>query len=57
MLYFLWQTGRFSNRKIAELFGLSYSSVSKRAGIVRKRLREEKTFKDEFDRLNALIKM
>jgi hypothetical protein len=24
---------------------------------VRKRLREEKTFKDEFDRLNALIKM
>ena len=56
-LYFLWQTGRFFNRKIAELFGLSYSSVSKRAGIVRKRLREEKTFKDEFDRLNALIKM
>ena len=42
------------------LFGLSYSSVSKRAGIVRKRLREEKTFKDEkddFDRLSALIKM
>jgi hypothetical protein len=57
MVYFLWQTGRFSNRKIAELFGLSYSSVSKRAGIVRKRLREEKTFKDEFDQLNALIEM
>ena len=57
MVYFLRQTGRFSNRKIAELFGLSYSSVSKRAGIVRKKLREEKTFKDEFDRLNALIKM
>jgi len=57
MVYFLWQTGRFSNPKIAELFGLSYSSVSKRAGIVRKKLREEKTFKDEFDGLNALIKM
>jgi len=57
MVYFLWQTGRFSNRKIAELFELSYSSVSKRAGIVRKGLREEKTLKDEFDRLNALIKM
>jgi hypothetical protein len=38
------------------LFGLSYSSVSKRAGIVRKRLRDDKIFKDEFDRLNALIK-
>ena len=36
---------------------VSYSSVCKRAGIVRKRLREGKTFKDEFDRLNALIKM
>ncbi len=40
-----------------DLFGLSYSSVSKRAGIVRKRLREEKTFKGEFDRINALIKI
>ena len=57
MIYFLWQTGRFSNREIGELFGLSYSSVSKRAGIVSKRLREEKTFQDEFDRLNALIEM
>ena len=57
MVYFLWQTGLFSNWKIAELFGLSYSSVSKRAGIVRRRLCEEKRFKDEFDRLNALIKM
>jgi hypothetical protein len=40
-----------------DLFGLSYSSVSKRAGIVRRKLREEKTFKDEVDRLNALTKM
>ena len=44
-------------RKIGELFALSYSSVSKRAGIVRKGLREDKRFKNEFDRLNALIKM
>jgi len=40
-----------------DLFGLSYCSVSKRASIVRKRLPEEKTFKDEFGRINALIKM
>ena len=57
MIYFLWQTGRFSIREIGELFGLSYSSVSKRAGMVRKRLREEKTFQDEFDGLNTLIKI
>jgi len=36
MIYFWWQTGRFSNRAIEELFGLSYSSASKYAGIVRK---------------------
>ncbi len=36
-------------------YGLSYSSLSKRAGMVRKRLCEEKTFKNEFDELNALI--
>jgi len=57
MIYFLWQTGRFSNREIGELFGLSNPSLSKRAGIVRKRLREKKRFKNEFDRLNALIKL
>jgi REP element-mobilizing transposase RayT len=33
MIYFLWQTGFFANRKISELFGLSYSSVSRRVGI------------------------
>jgi len=57
MICFLWQTGRFSNRPTGELFGLSYSSVSKRAGIVNKRLREEKTFKNEFAGLNALIEL
>jgi hypothetical protein len=37
--------------------GLSYSSLSKRAGIVRKGLSEVITFKNEFNGLNALIKM
>ncbi len=46
-----------SGNEQGDLFGLSYSFVSKRAGIVRKRLREEKAFKDEFDRFNALIKL
>jgi hypothetical protein len=57
MIHFLWQTGFFSNRKIGELFGLSFSSLRKRGDNVRKRLREEKTFQDEFDGLNTQIKM
>lgn len=51
MVYFLWQTGRFTGQKVAELFGLPYSSISRRVGIVRKRLREDKIFKDDLDRL------
>jgi hypothetical protein len=36
-------TRRFTNRKISELFGLSYSSVSRRVGIFREKLRVDKT--------------
>ena len=57
MIYVLWNTGRFTNQKVAKLFGLSYSSVSRRVSIVRNRLREDKIFKAKLDRLNALIKM
>ena len=57
MIYFLWQTGRFTNQKISGLFGLSYSSVSRRVAIFREKLRVDKTFKKEYDRISALIKM
>ena len=57
MIYMLWQTGRFTNQEIAKLFGLTYSSVNRRMGIVRKQLREDTPVKDKFDRVNALIKM
>ncbi len=57
MIYMLWQNGRFRNQEIAKLFGLTYSSVSRRVGIVRKQLREDKLVKDKLDRANALIKM
>ncbi|MBC8460660.1 MAG: hypothetical protein H8D67_21965 [Deltaproteobacteria bacterium] len=57
MIYMLWQTGRFTNQEIAELFGLTYSSVSRRVGIVREQLREDTVLKDKLDSTNALIKM
>jgi len=47
----------FHNQGIAKLFGLTYSSVSRRVGIVRKQLREDKLVKDKLDGANALIKM
>ncbi|MCJ7616143.1 MAG: hypothetical protein MUO43_06355 [Desulfobacterales bacterium] len=57
MIYFLWQTGRFTNQKISELFGMSYSSVSRRVGIFREKLRVDKTFKKKYDEISELIKM
>lgn len=57
MIYMLWQTGRFTNQEISKLFGLTYSSVSRRVGIVRKQLRKDKVLKDKLDSTNALIKM
>jgi REP element-mobilizing transposase RayT len=57
MIYFLWQTGFFANRKISELFGLSYSSVSRRVGIFREKLRVDKPFKKKYDGISMLIKM
>jgi len=57
MIYILWQTGRFTNQGIAKLFGLTYSSVSRRVGIVRKQLGEDKLVKDKLDRTNQLIKI
>ena len=57
MIYFLWQTGLFTNQKMSELFGLSYSSISRRVGIFRKKLRVDKTFKKKYDEISALIKM
>ena len=56
MIYFLWQTGRFTNQKISELFGLSYSSISRRVGIFREKLCVDKTFKKEYG-ISALIKI
>jgi len=52
MIYFLWQIGRFTNRKISELFGLSYPSVSRRVGIFRKKLRVDKIFKKKYDEIS-----
>ena len=57
MIYMLCQTGRFTNQEIAKLFGLIYSSVSRRVGIVKKQLRDDKVLKEELDRPNVLIKI
>ncbi|OEU64207.1 MAG: hypothetical protein BBJ57_08800 [Desulfobacterales bacterium PC51MH44] len=55
MLYLLWHSGLYTNRQIGELFGLSYSSVSSRAAIARKSIREDVTLQKKVQQLNDLI--
>jgi len=57
MLYVLWNSGIFTNQQIGELLGLSYSSVSRRASMVRKSIQKDKILLNKVQDLNALIKV
>ena len=57
MLYLLWHSGLYTNQQIGELFGLSYSSVSRRAALARKRIREDATLQRKIQQLSDLIKL
>ncbi len=57
LLYFLWKTGRFSNKEIGSHFGLSYSSVSQRAKIMNLKIPKEKRLQDQYDSLKSQIKV
>ena len=56
-IYFLWQTGRFSNAEIGEQFGLTYSSVTRRVDVLRNRLENEDLFKGWYEGLKSRIEV
>jgi len=53
LIYLLWETGLYKNREIGDLFGLTYSSVSRRAAIVRNRIARDNKFKKQFKQLKS----
>lgn len=57
LLYLLWETGRYKNREIGNLLGLSCSSISRRANITRERLKKSKRLKKTLNRLKSIIKV
>ncbi len=57
LIYLLWQTGRFSNSEIGEQFGLTYSSVTRRAGAFQKRWEKEKELKSKYEKFKSQIKV
>jgi hypothetical protein len=38
LIYLLWEDGRYRGQEIGDMFGLGYSSVSRRAGMIKVRM-------------------
>jgi len=57
LIYFLWERGVYKNHEIGELFGLGYSSVSRRANILESRLKQDKKLQGKYAEFKSLIKI
>lgn len=57
LIYLLWKTGLYKNHEIGELFGLTYSSISRRVNITRSRTSNDSKFKQQFKQLKSQITM
>ena len=57
LIYLLWQSGLHPNQKIGQIFGISYSAVSKRAKIFQTKIRNDKATREKFFWIQSQIKM
>jgi hypothetical protein len=56
LLYLVRQMGVLTDNQLGVMFGLGYSAVSRRAGIFKAKLQENRTLQRKFDRLRSKIK-
>lgn len=57
ILFFLWQTGLFTNQKIGDAMGLTYSSVSRRISVMKKVLPDNIRLTQKLAHLKSQIKV
>jgi REP element-mobilizing transposase RayT len=57
LLYAVWESGHYTNYEIGELFGLSYSAVSRRVHMLRKDISIDQKMRRKYKRVKSLIKM
>ena len=57
LIYLLWESGRFVNRQIGSLLGISYSNVSRRISEFRCRLDKDKGLDRKYQAIKAQIKV
>ena len=51
LIYFLWKTGRLSNREIGTFFGLTYSAVRCCVNAINDRISVEQGLKTKYNKL------
>ena len=57
LLYFFRETGLYTNKQIGELFGLTYSPVSRRASIVKSQISKQSEMRRKYSRIKSIIKV
>lgn len=57
LIYLIWELGLLTNQEIGDLFGLTYSSVSRRVSILKIKIKEDKSFIKHWHWLKSQIKM
>lgn len=57
LIYFMWNTGVFTNTEIGQLFGLTYSSISHIVKGVKQRLEYEREMGEKIERLYSQFKI
>lgn len=57
LIYILYQQGFWSNQQIADMFDITYFSVSRRVQFLTEKMRKDKTLAAHVNEINAKIKM
>ncbi len=57
LIYIAWQLGVATNQQISEKFGLTYSSVSQRARVVKENLNKDKALQKKYLHIKSLMKI
>ncbi|MDR4503822.1 MAG: transposase [Candidatus Scalindua sp.] len=57
LIYLLWSTGWYNNQEIGNLFGLGYSSISRRVAIMKSKITKDGKLNKRVTEIRSLIKV
>jgi len=57
LIFLLWNTGWYNNQEIGNLFGLGYSSISRRVAIMKSKISKDSGILKRLEEIKSLIKV